>query len=124
MHCLYCGVAVTPGAEHCAHCGTAIEWKQGEVEFHPPGDMVEVFRVWDPAMLPVIESLLATNDIPYIVDNDFLQDFLGWGRLFVGYNAITGPPSVKVPESRVEEARELLAERHERWLPDNWSQEV
>lgn len=124
MKCLYCGVAVTPGAEKCAHCDTVIEWKNDEVEFIPPADLVEVFRAWDPALLPVIESLLETNGIPYVVENDVMQDILGWGRLTWGYNSITGPPSVRVPQDRVEEALELLTERRERWLPDNWSQEA
>ena len=109
MHCLYCGTPVTPGMERCPRCEVEILWREGEAEFLAPGDFVEVFRASDPTSLPVIESLLETNDIPYFVANGITQDFLSWGRLGTGYNVLLGPPIVKVPESSADEARELIA---------------
>ena len=109
MRCLYCGTEVSPGTERCPRCEVVILWKEGEVEFLAPGDFVEVYRASDPMSLPVIESLLDTNDIPYFVANEVTQDFLSWGRVVTGYNVLLGPPIVKVPENRADEARELIA---------------
>ena len=109
MRCPYCGTEVTPGMERCPRCEVAIVWNEREAEFLAPGDFVEVYRAGDPMSLPVVESLLESNDIPYFVANGVTQDFLSWGRVVTGYNVLLGPPIVKVPESRADEARELIA---------------
>ena len=109
MNCAYCGAGVTTGAERCAHCGVAIEWKADEALFENPGEFVEVHRAFDPTSLPVIESLLEANGIPFVVANEVTQDFLGIGRLWGGYNLVPGPPVVRVPEGRAAEALELIA---------------
>jgi len=109
MRCPYCGAEVIAGMEHCAQCEIPIEWEGDEARFLAPGDDVVVYTARDPASLPVIESLLASNDIPFVVANDVTQDFFTWGRLGTGYNVLVGPPLVKVPADRAAEALELIA---------------
>jgi hypothetical protein len=60
-------------------------------------------------MLPVVESLLQANDIPFVVTDEVSQDFMSWGRLIAGYSPVAGPPVVRVPADHAEAARELIA---------------
>lgn len=109
MRCPYCGSTVTPGAEACAQCEVRILWDGDSAKFQAPETYVPVFVASDPAMLPVIESLLSANDIPFVVPNETTQDFLGLGRAASGFNMIIGPPVVKVPGEQAAAARELIA---------------
>jgi len=108
VKCPYCGAAVVKGAEKCAQCGSGIVWSDGGARFFTPGPLERVFTAWDPAALPVIESLLEANGIPFGVANEVTQDFFAWGRLLGGYNQATGPPVVMVPTERADEARDLI----------------
>jgi hypothetical protein len=108
--CSYCGADVEQGAAQCAHCEVAIVWKEGEAEFLSPGEFVGVMQLNDPSVTPVVESLLAANDIPYVIRGELSQEFLGWGRMSFGYNPVLGPPMLMVPGDRLEETRELLSE--------------
>ena len=109
MECPYCGSVVTPGAQACTQCEVRIVWNGDEAEFQVPDSFVPVFVAYDAAMLPVVESLLAANGIPFVVPNDTTQDLVGLGRAGIGYNPIIGPPTVKVPSDRAQTARELIA---------------
>lgn len=108
MNCPYCGSEVAHGAPRCERCDVRIRWHGDEVEFETRTAMVPVFTARDPATLPVVESLLEANGIPHVVANDLMQDMVGLGRLGTGYNPVTGPPVVRVPEDRADEALRLL----------------
>ena len=103
-----------PEVTHCPTCGEPLspglpEWAQLEAsESH--GRMVPVLPIYDPAQVPVVQSLLAGAGIAFVIRNEFVQDILGWGRLGSGYNPLTGPPEILVDEEKVEEARVLLDE--------------
>jgi hypothetical protein len=86
-----------------------VAWEGDEATFSTPGPLVRVFTAWDPASLPVIESLLEANGIPFEVANEVTQDFFAWGRLLAGHNPACGPPVVHVPAERADEARELIS---------------
>ena len=109
MRCPNCGTEVQARVEHCPQCEIAIQWDGDTATFQMPADDVPVFMATDPAMLPVIESLLEVNGIPFIVTDEVSQDFLSWGRLIAGYSPVTGPPIVRVPAEHAEAARELIA---------------
>ena len=97
MRCPYCGSEVTTGAASCAQCEVGITWDGVQPTFETRGTLADLVRVTDPAVLPVIESLLATANIPFtVVDPE------------AGYNNVAGPPTVRVPEECLVEARELL----------------
>ena len=108
MNCPYCGAAAAQGSERCAQCGSAVVWDGDVPTFSTPGPMVRVFTAWDPAALPVIESLLEANGIPFDVANEVTQDFFSWGRLIAGHNPACGPPVVHVPSEYADEARALI----------------
>jgi hypothetical protein len=63
----------------------------------------------DPALLLVVKSLLAANEIPFVVTDEISQDFLSWGRFIAGYSPVTGPPVVKVPGHMAHAVHDLLA---------------
>jgi hypothetical protein len=109
MHCPNCGTEVQPGATQCRQCEIPIAWDGDTATFQVPGEDVPVFVAKDPTMLPVIESLLEVNGIPFVVANGVTQDLIGWGQFNLGYNPITGPPIVKVHAQHAEAARELIA---------------
>jgi hypothetical protein len=109
MRCPNCGTGVEQGVTQCPQCEIAVAWEGDTATFHLPQDDVPVFTATDPAMLPVIESLLDASGIPYVVSDDVSQDFMSWGRLIAGYSPVTGPPVVRVPAEHAEAARELIA---------------
>ncbi len=108
MKCLNCGSEVELHAASCPQCEVAIRWTGDEAEFLVEEYSVAVFAAYDPTSLPVIESLLLANDIPYIVNNELGQDVVGLGRV-AGYNIALGPPVVTVPAAYEQAARELIA---------------
>ena len=109
MKCPYCGTPVELRAERCAQCEVPITWNGDVAEFHVPEGFVPVLVAIDPTQLPVVESLLAANGIPFEVSDEISQDFMSWGRVLAGYSPVTGPPIVRVPGEFVEAARELIA---------------
>jgi len=86
-----------------------ILWDGDTAEFLVSESLLPVFVGYDPAMLPVVESLLAANRIPFVVANETTQDILGLGRVAWGYNAAIGPPELRVAAAHVAAARELIA---------------
>jgi hypothetical protein len=109
MKCPNCGTVVSPGAEACTQCEVRIVWEGDTPKFQVHDGYIPVFVAYDPAMLPVVESLLAANAIPFIVPNDSTQDMFGLGRMGSGYNSIIGPPVVRVPSEHAQAASELIA---------------
>lgn len=109
IHCPYCGEHVVAQAPVCAQCGIAIQWQADVPHFDDPGDMVTLTKIFDPATQPVIESVLDAAGIAYLIETEVMQDVMGLGRLAGGYNAIFGPPVVKVPKGMFEAAREAIA---------------
>jgi len=109
VKCPYCGTAVVEGADSCTQCESRITWSDGEATFLTPDTFVSVFTAWNPTSLPVVASLLESNGIPFTVANESTQDFVGLGRLGAGYNAVVGPPVVRVPGNYEDVARKLIS---------------
>jgi hypothetical protein len=109
VRCPYCGTTVVEGAESCRRCDSRITWTDGEATFITPDTFVPVFTAWDATSLPVVEGLLEANGIPFTIANDTTQDSVGLGRLGVGYNAVVGPPVVRVPGEFEAAALELIS---------------
>jgi hypothetical protein len=109
VKCPYCGTVVVEGAESCTQCDSRITWSDGEATFVTPDTYVPVFTAWDATVLPVVESLLESNGIPFTVANEDTQDIVGLGRAGMGFNPIVGPPVVRVPTGYEDAARELIA---------------
>jgi hypothetical protein len=74
------------------------------------GDLVTVFESGDVALFAIAKSTLDTAGIRYITQGEGLQDLFGWGRLFSGYNFVTGPPRIRVTPDNAARAHELLGD--------------
>jgi hypothetical protein len=71
-------------------------------------DLVTVFESGDFTLLTLAKTALESGGIRYVVEGEGVQDLFGMGRLFSGYNLITGAPRIRVTAENAERARELL----------------
>ena len=111
MYCPSCGHEYREGVTVCSDCGVNLTQDPPATEPEPRTewmDLETVLESSDPALLPVVRSLLESEGIPCFARGELLQDFLGWGRM-LGPNLITGPVQLQVPRERSEEARRLLS---------------
>jgi hypothetical protein len=111
MYCPSCGQEYREGVTVCRDCGAILTQDPPATEPEPRPewlDLETVFESSDPALLPVVRSLLESEGIPVFARGELLQDVLGWGRM-LGTNLITGPVRLQVPRERAEEARRLLS---------------
>jgi hypothetical protein len=98
------------GVTTCHDCGTPLvegNPEADEVEYEP---FVSVLTIADASLVPIVKSLLSSENIRFFIKGEGVQDLFGSGRLGSGFSIITGPPVVYVEPDRAEEARELLAE--------------
>jgi hypothetical protein len=72
-------------------------------------DLVRLVELPTPSLVLVVKSLLAPGRFRFLITNEEAQGLFAVGQVGVGYNPITGPPSLFVEQSRLAEARELLA---------------
>ena len=111
MWCPECGGEYREGFSQCADCDVAlVESLPAEPEPHPEVKLVTVLETGDPAELAFAESVLIDADIPYTKKGESLQDLFVLGRLGLGFNPLTGPVLLQVPEEHAEAAAQLLAE--------------
>jgi hypothetical protein len=73
------------------------------------GDLVRLVELPNPSLVPLVKSLLARGRFRYFITNEEAQGLFAVGQVGLGYNPITGPPSLFVERSGLDEARELLA---------------
>ncbi len=74
------------------------------------GDLVTVFESSDVTLMALAKAALDEAGIRYVAQSEDIQDLFGLGRLGSGYNAITGPPRIRVTAEEAERAREVLRE--------------
>ena len=128
MWCPECGGEYREGFTECADCGGVALVERlpappeplPEVKEPPPGvRLVTVLETGDPAELAFAESVLIDADIPYTKKGESLQDLFVLGRLGLGFNPITGPVLLQVPEENAEAAIQLLEEVEPEELEDS-----
>jgi len=73
-------------------------------------DLVTVFESSDVTLMALAKAALDEAGIRYVAQSEDIQDLFGLGRLGSGYNAITGPPRIRVTAEEAERAREVLRE--------------
>ncbi|MFL6247911.1 MAG: putative signal transducing protein [Thermoanaerobaculia bacterium] len=106
MICPECDSEYREGFTRCSGCDVdLIEPVPGE----PDIELTRVYMGSNPAIVPLIESLLADAGIEFMKKFDGVQDFFAAGRL-LGLNQIVGPVEFWVREDDAEQALELLAE--------------
>ena len=75
----------------------------------PEVDLVRIYKCSNPALVPVVESLLNDAEIVFMMKGDQIQDLFGWGRFGTGSNYVTGPVEFWVRADEEAEARAILA---------------
>jgi len=73
-------------------------------------DLVTVFESADVVLFALAKSALDRAGIRYIAQAEGLQDLFGMGRIGTGFNAITGPPRIRVTADNAKRASAILAE--------------
>ena len=104
------------GISACPICNSALVASppdltiDGDSTTADSADLVPCVTVGDASLLPYIKSILDGAGVPYLVKNEGVQHWIGWGTALLGFNPITGPPIVMVEASQKDEATALLAE--------------
>ena len=112
MYCPECGIEFRDGVTVCTDCAVALTLDPPPAPPEPTAEWVDletVLETSDPTVIAVARSLLEAEGIPCFARGDLLQELIGWGRLPLGVNLVTGPVQLQVPRERGEEARELLS---------------
>jgi hypothetical protein len=78
--------------------------------------MVSILKTGNAVELTIVRSLFQSAEIPFTIRGDGVQDLFALGRLG-GFNPLTGPAIVEVPEDYADDARALLAS-HTEGSPD------
>jgi hypothetical protein len=106
MICPECGSEYRHGFTHCNDCDVdLVEPMEGE----PDVELVKVWSGTNPAVLPLVESLLNEAEIVYMKRGEAIQDLFAGGRL-LGLNPIVGPVEFWVRSEFADQATELLAD--------------
>lgn len=125
MYCPECRSEYREGFSRCADCEVALVETLPPLETtpHPDLHLVTVLEVGDPSLLAVAESLLQEQGIPYSKSNEQLQDLFAMGRLGAGFNPITGPILLQVPEEHAETALQILEDLETGDSEESWESE-
>jgi len=111
MICPECGSEYREGFTHCSDCDVDLIAPPPPP---PPDDRaaIELVKVWEggnPALVPVLESLLDDAGIEFSTTSENLQDLFAWGRFGTGFNYAIGPIMFYVRAEDEEEARAIVA---------------
>jgi hypothetical protein len=107
MFCPSCRSEYRDRIRVCAECGAELVPSLPD-EQDADSDLVAVFTTADSSLLPIVKSVLDAAGIPYLVQGDETLGLFPLGRFGVGVSKRTLGAIVRVPQSRLEEARELL----------------
>lgn len=108
MYCPNCGGEFREGILRCPDCDVTLVSREPAAQTGEGRKLVTVFRTANAAVLPVLESVLDSTDIPYTVKGEELLGlFPGAGAGFA-VDARSRGVEVQVPEDRAEEARNIL----------------
>ena len=106
MICPECDSEYREGFTRCSDCDVdLVEALEGD----PDVELVRVYSGSNPAIVPLVESLLDDAGIAFMKKFDGVQDFFAAGRL-LGMNQVVGPVEFWVRADDEEQARALLAE--------------
>jgi hypothetical protein len=115
MYCPRCGQEFIVTATVCSDCGVALVEalppvpEQERSEEAPEMELETVLRTRDPALIPVVVSLLEAEGIPCLVQGPH-QDPSGLSML-PGFNLVAGPAQLLVPRHLADDARRILVDQ-------------
>lgn len=108
MICPECGSEYREGFTHCNDCDVDLVEPMVEPMEEPDAQLAKVWSGTNPAILPLVESLLDEAEIPFMKKGEAVQDLFAGGRL-LGLNPVVGPVEFWVRSEYAEQATELLA---------------
>ncbi|MGB3564175.1 MAG: DUF2007 domain-containing protein [Thermoanaerobaculia bacterium] len=110
MFCPKCKAEYREGILECADCGVALVESLPAKDVHPDVELIAVFETADPALLPIVKSVLEAAEIPFFVQGDEAMGLLPVGRFATGLTQ-KGQGMVAiihVDKDHEERAREVL----------------
>jgi hypothetical protein len=105
MICPECSSEYREGFTHCNQCDVDLV---EPLPADPEMQLVQIYAGSNPAVLPLVESLLDEAGIEFMKKFEGIQDLFALGRV-LGANPITGPVQFWVRADDEEQARELLS---------------
>lgn len=117
MWCPECHGEFTEGITRCPDCDVdlvASEPHAGD----PNAKLVTVFRTGETDILPLVRSLLEESQIPFAIQGEELVGIFPSAGVGLAIDPRAHAAEVQVPESRADEARELLADIYEQQSSD------
>ena len=79
-----------------------------------PLDLVTVLATGNPVLIATAKLVLESADIRFLTKGEGIQDLIGFGRLFGGFNLATGPVQIQVERRDVANAADALRDIRER----------
>lgn len=110
MVCPECAGEYREGITVCPECEVALVERLPPPRPHDLMPFVTVFETADPAILPLLRSLLDGTDIPYTIRNEEALGLFPAAHVGLAVDPYSHAAEVLVPDDRAEEARALLAE--------------
>lgn len=108
MICPECGSEYRDGFTHCSDCDVdLVEPIEGEPP-EPDTELVKVFQSGNPALIPIVESLLRDAQIEFMTQGQSVQALQG----AIGTSLVV-PVQYYVRHEHAEQARELLVDVEE-----------
>ncbi len=118
MFCPDCGAEFRSGFDRCNDCDVALVNEPPPEKDHAKTPYAVVFATSETDVLPVIKSLLQSAGIPFETDGEAMLNLFPSDLLGPVLSRPRGEVRFYVPESRAEEARELLAEHPDAAAPE------
>jgi hypothetical protein len=109
--CPQCGAEYRDGFTRCADCDVDLVAppppeppdERGKIE------LVKIYEAGNPALLPIVESLLEDGGIDFSTTSENLQDLFAGGRIGGGFNIAIGPVMFYVRREDEADALAILA---------------
>ena len=105
MICPECGSEYRDGFTHCNDCDVDLVEPMAEPPEEPDADLVSVYKSGNPALLPIVESLLRDAQIEFMTTGQSVQALQG----AIGISFVV-PVEFYVRSEYADQARELLAD--------------
>lgn len=110
MICPECGCEYREGFLRCSDCDVdLVVPSPPELDERTEIRLVQVFEGGNPAIIPLVESVLDEAGIEFSTSSENLQDLFGGGRLGGTWNFLIGPVKFFVREEDEQNARAVLA---------------
>lgn len=106
MYCPQCRAEYREGFDRCAECDVKLV-AELPPEDHTPVEHVVVFETTEPDVIPVIKSLLDSEEIPYLTEDEVMSNLFP-GIMGAFYDSENVQIKFEVPVEYADRARELL----------------